>query len=106
MTGTANDAQRNILVVDDESQITRVFRTVLSSHGYNVRTAGDGVEALKVMGQWTPDLVITDLGMPNMGGWSCAAEYEASPQSPSLCSRFGERRKQRSRHWIRELTIT
>ena len=68
MTVVANDARRNILVVDDESQITRVLRMALSGHGYNVRTAGDGVEALEVMQQWTPDLVITDLSMPNMGG--------------------------------------
>ena len=39
MTMSANGVQRNILVVDDESQITRVLRTALSSHGYNVRTA-------------------------------------------------------------------
>lgn len=68
MTSTANAPQRNILVVDDESQITRVLRTVLSGHGYVVRTAADGDEALEVMREWTPDLVITDLSMPNMGG--------------------------------------
>ena len=42
MTATANGTQGNILVVDDESQITRVLRTALSGHGYMVRTAGDG----------------------------------------------------------------
>src|ERR1035438_7656012 len=84
MTGTANDAQRNILVVDDESQITRVFRTVLSCHGYNVRTAGDGVEALKVMGQWTPDLVITDLGMPNMGGLELCRRIRSKSAVPII----------------------
>jgi two-component system KDP operon response regulator KdpE len=68
MSSTANGAQQNILVVDDESQITRVLRTALSGHGYLVRTAGDGDEALEVMRQWIPDLVITDLSMPNMGG--------------------------------------
>jgi two-component system KDP operon response regulator KdpE len=68
MRAATNIAQRNILVVDDELQITRVLRTTLSGYGYNVRTAGDGVEALDVMRQWNPDLVITDLSMPNMGG--------------------------------------
>ncbi len=63
----SSETQR-ILVVDDESQITRVLRTTLSAHGYQVRTAGDGDEALEVMRDWTPDLVITDLSMPNMGG--------------------------------------
>ncbi len=64
----AQDAHGNILVVDDESQITRVLRTALGGHGYSVRTAGDGDEALEVMRDWTPDLVITDLSMPNMSG--------------------------------------
>jgi two-component system KDP operon response regulator KdpE len=68
VTITSDDARRNILVVDDESQITRVLRTALSGHGYTVRTAGDGDEALELMREWTPDLVITDLSMPNMGG--------------------------------------
>ncbi len=63
----ATDQQR-ILVVDDEPQITRVLRTTLSSHGYTIRTAGDGDEALEVMRDWTPDLIITDLAMPNMEG--------------------------------------
>ncbi len=59
---------RKILVVDDESQITRVLRTSLGAQGYLVRTAGDGDEALEVMRSWQPDLVITDLSMPNMDG--------------------------------------
>ncbi len=60
--------QRRILVVDDEPQITRVLRTTLSSHGYGVHTAADGDEALEVMREWPPDLIITDLAMPNMAG--------------------------------------
>src|SRR4249919_348710 len=58
----------NILVVDDEQQITRVLKTTLSSHGYGTRIAGDGDEALQVMKDWSPDLLITDLRMPNMDG--------------------------------------
>jgi two-component system KDP operon response regulator KdpE len=57
-----------ILVVDDEPQITRVLRRSLSSQGYEVQVAEDGEEALAVFKQWQPDLVITDLSMPGMGG--------------------------------------
>jgi two-component system KDP operon response regulator KdpE len=60
--------RRRILVVDDETQITRVLRTSLSSHAYDVRVANDGETALEIMKDWTPDLVITDLSMPNMDG--------------------------------------
>lgn len=60
-------AQR-ILVVDDEPQITRVLRTTLSAQGYDLRVANDGEMALEIMKDWTPNLVITDLAMPNLDG--------------------------------------
>jgi two-component system KDP operon response regulator KdpE len=65
---TTNGPQHKILVVDDDPQITRALRAILSGHSYNVKTASDGDEALEVMRIWAPDLVITDLSMPNMGG--------------------------------------
>jgi two-component system, OmpR family, KDP operon response regulator KdpE len=76
--------RRNILVVDDESQITRVLRTTLSGHGYTVRTAGDGDEALEVMREWSPDLVITDLSMPNMSGLELCRRIRAKSQLPII----------------------
>ena len=57
-----------ILVVDDDSQITRVLTTVLASQAYAVRTAADGVAAHAIVTEWKPDLVLTDLGMPRMNG--------------------------------------
>ena len=57
-----------ILVVDDERQITRVLRGSLESHGYEVTTAQDGLDALRSFEKSAPDLVITDLSMPNMDG--------------------------------------
>ena len=57
-----------ILIVDDEPQITRVLHRGISSQGYEVRTATDGVSALETVKNWLPDLVITDLSMPNLNG--------------------------------------
>jgi two-component system KDP operon response regulator KdpE len=57
-----------ILIVDDERQITRMLRTSLQSHGYEVQVAQDGLEALALFEQSPPDLVVTDLSMPNMDG--------------------------------------
>src|SRR6516225_12299005 len=65
--GTVADKSR-VLVVDDEPQITRVLRTVLTSHGYQVRTAAEGEAALANFSEWRPELVITDLYMPHMDG--------------------------------------
>jgi two-component system KDP operon response regulator KdpE len=60
--------KQRILIVDDEPQITRVLRTSLTSHGYDVRSAADGESALETYGDWHPDLVLTDLSMPNLNG--------------------------------------
>ena len=62
-----NDKPR-ILVVDDEPQLTRVLRTGLKSRGYDVRVASDGLAGFETFTDWHPDLVITDLAMPNMDG--------------------------------------
>lgn len=81
MTGTEH---RKILVVDDETQITRVLRTSLSSHAYDVRVANDGETALEIMKDWTPDLVITDLSMPNMDGLELTRRLRATSKVPIL----------------------
>jgi two-component system KDP operon response regulator KdpE len=74
----------NILVVDDEPQITRVLKTTLSSQGYGVRTASDGDEALLILKDWTPDLVITDLRMPNLGGLELCRQIRARSRIPII----------------------
>jgi two-component system KDP operon response regulator KdpE len=57
-----------ILVIDDESQITRALRAALTAQGFDIRTANDPEEALEIFHEWPPDLVITDLMMPGMSG--------------------------------------
>ena len=57
-----------ILIIDDEPQIGRVMRTGLSTHGFDVRVAADGEAGLDLFSDWRPNLVITDLSMPNIGG--------------------------------------
>jgi two-component system, OmpR family, KDP operon response regulator KdpE len=75
---------RRILVVDDEPQITRVLRTSLSSQGYDIRVANDGETALEIMKDWTPDLVITDLSMPNMDGLELCRKLRPSVRAPII----------------------
>src|SRR5579863_5844968 len=57
-----------ILIIDDEPQITRVLRGTLTAQGYDVRTANEPEEGLRVFKDWPPDLVITDLMMPGISG--------------------------------------
>src|SRR5258706_11254666 len=78
-----NDKPR-ILVVDDEPQLTRVLRTGLKSHGYDVRTAADGLSGLETFNDWHPDLVITDLAMPNMNGLELCRKIRAVSPAPII----------------------
>lgn len=59
---------KRILVVDDEYQITRVLKRSLQAHRYDVRTASNGESALDLFHDFHPDLLITDLQMPEMNG--------------------------------------
>jgi two-component system KDP operon response regulator KdpE len=75
-------AGRRILVVDDEPQITRVLRTTLSSHGYEIRVANDAEAALDVVTDWPPELIITYLSMPNMTGIELARKVRSKSEIP------------------------
>ena len=58
----------SILVVDDEPQIRRVMRTTLSTHGYVIREATTGEEAVEAVRKERPDLILLDVNMPGIGG--------------------------------------
>src|ERR1700760_4551950 len=82
-----------VLVVDDEPQITRVLRTVLSSQGYQVHTAAEGESAFTDFKSWSPELVITDLYMPHMDGLElCRRIREVSSVPIIVLSVKGEER--------------
>jgi len=57
-----------ILIVDDSVSVRQSTRFILEQGGYTVIEASDGLEALKVMASTKPNLVITDVNMPNMDG--------------------------------------
>jgi two-component system KDP operon response regulator KdpE len=81
----ASGAEKSrVLVVDDEPQITRVLRTVLTSQGYQVRTAAEGESALSSFREWRPELVITDLYMPHMDGVELCKRIRAMSNVPII----------------------
>jgi two-component system, OmpR family, KDP operon response regulator KdpE len=81
---TKMSAKQRILIVDDEPQITRVLRRSLTSHGYDVRVASDGLAALQTFGDWPPDLVVTDLSMPHTDGLQLCRNVRAISQLPII----------------------
>jgi DNA-binding NtrC family response regulator len=60
--------KQRILVVEDEFVIADTLRLILRSHGYDVRTAYSAEGALETLAQWTPNLAILDVILPNMNG--------------------------------------
>jgi two-component system KDP operon response regulator KdpE len=76
--------KKNILIVDDEPQITRVLKMTLAGHGFAARTARDGDEALQINRDWKPDLVITDLRMPGVDGLQLCREIRKKSAVPII----------------------
>ncbi len=68
---------RRVLVVDDEENIRLVLRTLLRKHGYEVEVASSGDEALAMVDSFGPDVILTDVRMPRMGGLDLLATLKA-----------------------------
>jgi chemotaxis protein histidine kinase CheA/ActR/RegA family two-component response regulator len=73
-----------VLVVDDSMSVRRAVATLLEDHGYDVTLARDGLDAAKSMESMRPDLLITDLEMPNMNGLELAAHVRSRPELAGL----------------------
>ena len=75
---------KRILVVDDELQITRMLRAALQSSGYEVMLANDGLEGFERFQQDRPDLIITDLAMPEMNGVELTQAVRRTSETPVI----------------------
>ena len=70
-------AQKRILVVEDNTDLRRMFKTALSLAGFDVVEAGDGIEALQIIELRPPDLVVLDLMLRALDGLSVQQELAA-----------------------------
>ena len=75
---------KRILVVDDERQITRMLRTSLQSSGYAVEVADNGLEAFRKFEAEPPDLIVTDLAMPEMNGLELTQAVRRIAETPII----------------------
>ncbi|MBE6713359.1 MAG: response regulator transcription factor [Ruminococcaceae bacterium] len=80
-----NSAMANkILVVDDDLNIGEVLKLYLEKEGFEVKTAGDGVEAVDVFKIFEPDLVLLDIMMPGKDGWQVCREIREQSAKPII----------------------
>jgi CheY-like chemotaxis protein len=66
-----------ILAVDDEADAREVLRALLEQHGAEVRTAGSAAEALALVQSWRPDMLVSDIGMPEVDGYELMLRVRA-----------------------------
>jgi two-component system KDP operon response regulator KdpE len=77
-------SEARILIVDDEPQILRFLRPSLTAAGYDVLVAATGKEALKAAATLSPDVIVLDLGLPDMDGKDVIRELRAWSTTPIL----------------------
>jgi CheY-like chemotaxis protein len=77
---TSAGMSTRVLVADDDPWILRMVSQVLSKRGYDVLTASDGEEALEKAQASPPDLLITDVMMPRMDGWTLVKAMRSKPK--------------------------
>lgn len=77
-----NEKDKRILVIDDEPQILRLLNVSLSVHGYEVYEANNAQEGLSKIIQAKPDLIILDLGLPDLDGIEVLTKVRESSKVP------------------------
>ncbi|MCA1899491.1 MAG: response regulator [Chloroflexi bacterium] len=77
-------AEPHILVIDDELQIQRAIRTILTEKGFRVTTASSGEEGLALAAANEPDIIILDLGLPDMDGVEVCSRLREWTQTPII----------------------
>lgn len=75
MNVDGNGKHSRVLIVDDDDELADVLRQALREAGYAVATVRHGAAALELIGQIQPDLILLDLTMPIMDGWSFVTQY-------------------------------
>ncbi len=73
---------KRVLVVDDDASIRELLSTVLEDDGYEVMPAANGEDALAVCARWRPDVIVLDLMMPVMDGWTFAKRLRERDDIP------------------------
>jgi two-component system, cell cycle response regulator DivK len=73
-----------VLVVEDDADHRHICVTILRHHHYEVVEAADGEEALRMVGEYPPDLVLMDVVLPAMDGWQATATLKGTPATEHI----------------------
>jgi DNA-binding response OmpR family regulator len=74
----------SVLLVEDEDQLRRVMKDLLQREGYNVAEARDGIQALDEVDRFAPDVIILDLNLPGIDGYSVLAQLRSRPATREI----------------------
>ena len=77
-------ASEKLLVVDDDPFIARLLEIELAAAGYQVRVANDGQQAIDLVAEDAPDLVITDVMMPHVDGFELTRSLRQDPRTATI----------------------
>jgi two-component system chemotaxis response regulator CheY len=80
--GCSTPVGKRVLVVDDDASIRELLATALEDDGYEVVPATNGEDALSVVERWRPDVIVLDLMMPVMDGWTFAKRLRERHEIP------------------------
>lgn len=78
------DGQKKILIVDDEEDIQKMLKVRLGQEDYIIVTANDGDQGVKMAEAELPDLILLDIMMPKMDGYSCLKEIRRLPKTKNI----------------------
>jgi DNA-binding response OmpR family regulator len=79
-----SDRLVRVLFVEDDRDTLDGYAAYLTHHGYEVLPAATGLEALKLAALLGPDVVVLDLGLPDIDGWEVARQLKAAPNTKSV----------------------
>ena len=83
-TNRGEDQRGCVLLVEDEDHLRRVMKDLLEREGYRIVEAGDGITALEMLDRHSPDVMLLDLNLPGLDGYSVLAQVRSRPATANL----------------------
>jgi CheY-like chemotaxis protein len=78
------DRTTRVLFIDDDAASRGGYTAYLTGCGYDVRPAATGRQALMLAVSWSPDVILLDLGLPDIDGWEVARQLKTDPQTAAI----------------------